>query len=128
MVLLVVLLALVSSSCLASLSPIVWPGLNQQPTFNSYGGYVTVDASVNRSLFFMFSESQRSPKDDPVVLWLTGGPGCSSLLAFLSENGPFRPDPQNPLNLIHDDYAWNRVANVIWLEVSINCLEGVNFL
>ncbi len=42
--------------------------------------------------------------------------GCSSLLAMMSENGPFRPDPTNPSRLVEDDYAWNRVANVIWLE------------
>lgn len=35
---------------------------------------------------------------------------------MMSENGPFRPDPTNPSRLVEDDYAWNRVANVIWLE------------
>ncbi len=35
---------------------------------------------------------------------------------MMSENGPFRPDPKNPSQLVEDDYAWNRVANVVWLE------------
>jgi len=64
----------------------------------------------------VFAESKRDPANDPTVLWLTGGPGCSSLIAWLGENGPYRPDPSDPTKLIEDAYSWNDVANVIWLE------------
>ena len=33
-------------------------------------------------------ESRSKPASDPFILWLTGGPGCSGMLALLNENGP----------------------------------------
>lgn len=40
-------------------------------------------------LFYWFFESRQDPSSDPLVVWLTGGPGCSSELAIFLENGPF---------------------------------------
>ena len=40
-------------------------------------GYMPVTDS--KRLFYYFVESENDPSDDPVVLWLNGGPGCSSL-------------------------------------------------
>ncbi len=39
-------------------------------------------------VFWYLAESERSPSD-PVVLWLNGGPGCSSFDGFIYEHGPF---------------------------------------
>jgi serine carboxypeptidase-like clade 4 len=40
-------------------------------------------------MFYFFFES-RGHKADPVVIWFSGGPGCSSELAFFYENGPLK--------------------------------------
>jgi len=51
---------------------------------------------------------------DPLVLWLNGGPGCSSLGGgFLSELGPFYPTGNR---LVRNEYSWNKVANMLFLE------------
>jgi len=49
--------------------------------------YVTVGESRSKNLFYYFVESQGDPSVDPVVLWLNGGPGCSSFDGFVYEHG-----------------------------------------
>ena len=77
-------------------------------------GYVQLPHTVDAHYFFWYFESRRDPRNDPLVLWLTGGPGCSSLLALLAENGPCHvlPDLSTRLN----PYSWTAVSNVVWLD------------
>ncbi|KAF5176497.1 Serine carboxypeptidase-like, partial [Thalictrum thalictroides] len=71
--------------------------------------------NVGRALFYYFAESPENPSTDPLVLWLNGGPGCSSLIGAMEEQGPFRVNSDGK-TLYRNDYAWNNVANVIFLE------------
>ena len=59
-----------------------------------------------RDRFYFFFESRHS-KNDPVVIWLTGGPGCGSEIALFYENGPFQIT--NNLSLTWNDYGWDQV-------------------
>lgn len=49
------------------------PDRRSSTAFNQYAGYVTVDESHGRNLFYWFVESQSNPSTDPLVLWLNGG-------------------------------------------------------
>eukprot|EP01097_Dermamoeba_algensis_P004390 TRINITY_DN2873_c0_g1_i5.p1 TRINITY_DN2873_c0_g1~~TRINITY_DN2873_c0_g1_i5.p1 ORF type:complete len:338 (-),score=52.01 TRINITY_DN2873_c0_g1_i5:648-1613(-) len=88
------------------------PGLDTKLPFEMYSGYVTL--SSGRSYFYWFVESARNPQSDPLVLWLNGGPGCSSLLGLLSENGPLIPGDAG--QLVANPYSWNKLANMLYLE------------
>lgn len=54
------------------------------------------------------------PKADPLAFWTNGGPGCSGLIGFLTEQGPFKPNADNSLSF--NKYAWNQVSNMVFIE------------
>ncbi|CEG45306.1 serine protease family [Plasmopara halstedii] len=88
------------------------PGLTSQLSFQHYAGHIQLQE--NEKLFYWYTESQDEPKNDPIVLWLNGGPGCSSLGGFFTENGPFVV--RDNLSLQVNRYSWNRKVNMVWLE------------
>ncbi|RVX00406.1 Serine carboxypeptidase-like 40 [Vitis vinifera] len=84
--------------------------------FSQYGGYVTIDESKGKALYYYFAEAPLSKKSLPLLLWLNGGPGCSSLAyGAMQELGPFRVHSEGK-TLYRNQYAWNKVANVLFLE------------
>ena len=44
-------------------------------SFDQYSGYIVLNKTTNKSLFYWFQESQNNPAKDPVALWTNGGPG-----------------------------------------------------
>ncbi|KAE9604242.1 putative carboxypeptidase D [Lupinus albus] len=97
------------------------PGQPPHINFQHFSGYITLDHNKHKSLFYYFVQSQTLPHSNPLVLWLNGGPGCSSLgVGAFSENGPFRPNGEF---LIQNEYSWNREANMLYLETPV----GVGF-
>ncbi|TKR81558.1 hypothetical protein L596_015409 [Steinernema carpocapsae] len=90
------------------------PGLTFDINFKQYSGFLKANLN-GHYLHYWYVESQRSPSTDPVLLWLNGGPGCSSLMGLLSENGPFRPNPDGK-TLFENVYSWNKGYNMLFLE------------
>jgi len=88
------------------------PGLKSTLDFQHFAGYLNVNATNNRNLFYWFTKAANSSND--LVLWLNGGPGCSSVSGFFTENGPFVVNSDGNIKL--NDFAWNTRANVLWLE------------
>jgi serine carboxypeptidase-like clade 1 len=50
---------------------------------------VEVDEHSGVRLFYYFTPSEGSPADDPVMLWLSGGPGCTSFTGLVYQNGAY---------------------------------------
>ncbi|CAH1435042.1 unnamed protein product, partial [Lactuca virosa] len=46
-------------------------------------GYISVGKNDDVQYFYYFFESERSPKNDPLLLWVRGGPGCGVLTSIL---------------------------------------------
>ncbi|XP_068120591.1 lysosomal protective protein-like [Hyperolius riggenbachi] len=89
------------------------PGLDKQPPFRHYSGYL--NATGGKYLHYWFVEAQQDPSSSPVVLWLNGGPGCSSLAGFLAGHGPFLVQ-EDGSTLKYNQYSWNKIANMLYLE------------
>lgn len=86
-------------------------------SFDQYAGYVTVNQTEGRALFYWLTEANRQNSSNlPLVLWLNGGPGCSSIAYGASEEiGPFRIY-KNASSLYLNKYSWNKYANLLFLE------------
>ncbi|KAI5435848.1 variant 2, Serine carboxypeptidase-like 20, partial [Lathyrus oleraceus] len=94
------------------------PGFNGSLPSKHYGGYVTIDESHGKNLYYYFVQSEGDSSKDPIVLWLNGGPGCSSFDGFVYEHGPFNFDkPVNgSLPKLHlNPYSWSKFPTLyIW--------------
>ncbi|KAJ6785103.1 hypothetical protein PWT90_03560 [Aphanocladium album] len=75
----------------------------------------TVDVSNDRRLFYWFAESRNDPSKDPVIIWMNGGPGGSSLIGLFSELGPCVLEV-NATKPVPNPWAWNNNASVIFLD------------
>ncbi|XP_045088756.1 serine carboxypeptidase II-3-like [Aegilops tauschii subsp. strangulata] len=103
------------------------PGQPSGVDFAQYAGYVTVDAAAGRALFYYLAEAVggngdgSSSKGKPLLLWLNGGSGCSSLgYGAMEELGPFRVMSDGK-TLYRNPYSWKagstvRTADVLFLE------------
>mmetsp|Transcript_26127 Transcript_26127/g.30944 ORF Transcript_26127/g.30944 Transcript_26127/m.30944 type:complete len:448 (-) Transcript_26127:90-1433(-) len=76
-------------------------------------GYINVHNDEHHLFYWVF-ESRNNPSTDPVILWLSGGPGCSSSLALFGENGPLQIE--NDLSLTVNEFSWNSNATVVWVD------------
>ncbi|XP_021642991.2 serine carboxypeptidase-like 18 isoform X2 [Hevea brasiliensis] len=96
------------------------PGFHGELPFKLETGYVSVGDS---ELFYYFIESQGDPEKDPLFLWLTGGPGCSSFGGLIFEIGPLEFDVDNYKvglpELKYCPYAWTKSASFIFLDAPV---------
>ncbi|GLD92513.1 hypothetical protein PINS_up001072 [Pythium insidiosum] len=90
------------------------PGLAKPKTlgFDHFAGQL--ELATSEKIFYWYAESKQDPATDPIVLWLNGGPGCSSINGMFTENGPFVVGPDG--KLLRNAYAWNRKVNLVWVE------------
>lgn len=79
-------------------------------------GYVPVDGG-NTQLYVWLAESRNDPTSDPLIVWLNGGPGISSMVGMLMEVGPYRAhEDQGVVRLIDNDEAWNHKASLLVID------------
>ncbi|RHY14509.1 hypothetical protein DYB25_004266 [Aphanomyces astaci] len=103
------------------------PGYSSPTDFDQFAGHLSLPSSnhSNQLFYWLVEKSSNATANQrdtsPLVLWLNGGPGCSSLTGLFTELGPFVVQPD--LTLLRNPYAWNRHMNILFVESPL----GVGF-
>ncbi|KAG5573405.1 hypothetical protein H5410_063171, partial [Solanum commersonii] len=100
------------------------PGFDGPLPFYLETGYIGIGKSEEVQLFYYFVKSESDPRKDPLLLWLSGGPGCSSFTGLAYEVGPldFGQKAYNgslPI-LVSSPYSWTKFASILFLEQPAN--------
>ena len=96
------------------------------PSSKSISGYVDIKGSKydengeDKHLFFWMFEKRNqdenvSKEEIPFIVWLNGGPGCSSTMGLLTENGPCSVNPDGKSTTVNP-HSWTEAAHVLWLD------------
>jgi carboxypeptidase C (cathepsin A) len=85
----------------------------------SYAGYINVSKTDDNYLYYWFFESRASAADVaevPLVIWLNGGPGASSLAGLFLENGPFllKDISDDEAEIVENPNGWNRSTHLLY--------------
>lgn len=82
---------------------------------DSTSGFFPSDDKGDKQYFYWVFESRNDPVNDPVILWMTGGPGCSSMIALFKEHGPCTINPDGKTTT-PNPYSWNQNASIIYID------------
>lgn len=123
--LLVTFLFCVAATAAAPLEDLVasLPDFGPPPT-TQFSGYLNGDAGCDLAsngdfckIHYWLALAEEDPFNKPVVLWLNGGPGSTSILGFVQENGPLLIDDDG--GLIENPWSWTKLANMFMIESPI---------
>ncbi|XP_048232067.1 serine carboxypeptidase-like 12 [Ricinus communis] len=96
------------------------PGYSGDLPFQLETGYITVNES---ELFYLFVESQGKPQQDPLLVYLIGGPGCSALNGFFFQTGPLVLNTANYSGglpqLLNNPYSWTKSSSIIFVDAPV---------
>ncbi|CAL58491.1 Peptidase S10, serine carboxypeptidase, active site [Ostreococcus tauri] len=97
--------------------------------YGASSGTFKLNSTRDAHLFYTFFDRRGSgdgrasmnDSDDesPLIIWLTGGPGCASELASLYENGPYamERDPKSgEARLGRRAHAWNDAGRLLYVD------------
>ncbi|CAN1775981.1 Serine carboxypeptidase-like 6 [Linum perenne] len=99
------------------------PGFEGPLPFYLETGYIGVGVAEEVQLFYYFVKSESNPEEDPLLLWITGGPGCSALSGLTLENGPFTFNEWEYSGTLPKlslkPNSWTKLSSIIFLDLPV---------
>ena len=94
------------------------PGLSASISGSTkqYAGFLQVDAERDGNIFYWLIEKPKDADKAPLVIWMNGGPGCTSMDGLFLELGPFRLDGAKVDQLKLNPYSWHNAANMLFID------------
>lgn len=94
-------------------------GLPPTPQFSGFldasaGCDLETNGPICKIHYWLALAETEDPLTAPVVLWLNGGPGSSSILGWLQENGPLLMNATG--GLMKNPFSWTKIANLLVIE------------
>ncbi|RMZ84770.1 hypothetical protein DV737_g931, partial [Chaetothyriales sp. CBS 132003] len=90
------------------------PGAPEGPLLKMHAGQIEVDAQTNAHMFFWLFHNRHISDRQRTVIWLNGGPGCSSMDGALMEIGPYRVREGG--RLVYNAGSWDEFANIVFVD------------
>ncbi|KAG9778888.1 Pheromone-processing carboxypeptidase KEX1 [Exophiala dermatitidis] len=90
------------------------PGQPDGPLLKMHAGHIEITPEHNGHLFFWHYANRHIADRPRTVIWLNGGPGCSSMDGALMELGPYRVQADG--NLSYNDGSWDEFANLLFVD------------
>ncbi|KAI9478008.1 MAG: pheromone-processing carboxypeptidase KEX1 [Benjaminiella poitrasii] len=82
--------------------------------FTQYAGHIELSPKSNANIFFWMIEREIKTEPEKLIIWLNGGPGCSSMDGLFLENGPFRVKKDLTLSL--NEGGWQNYATNVFVD------------
>lgn len=76
--------------------------------------HIEISPDTNGNLFFWHFQNKHIANKQRTVIWVNGGPGCSSEDGALMEIGPYRLKDKN--TLVVNNGSWNEFANLLFVD------------
>lgn len=85
-----------------------------EPLLKQFAGHVAITPEHHGNLFFWLYKNRHIANRSRLVIWLNGGPGCSSMDGALMEIGPYRVNENGTLR--YNDGSWDEFANLLFVD------------
>ncbi|KAL1915359.1 uncharacterized protein VTP21DRAFT_6817 [Calcarisporiella thermophila] len=93
------------------------PYVSDDIHLHNFAGLINLDETTDANMFFWLWPRREQVAREKLIIFLNGGPGCSSVENIFLENGPIRINQTSSESSIYkNDASWNTYASVLYVD------------